>query len=188
VPQHGAPRDLLWRRFASVLGLDADAYDLEIASSNRSLGASEAAVLRHLNEMTAEAQVPWPVYAANVKHGVAPVLAGRRGQSIELPPDDYAWALQWSQDAVRELAERGYDVVGDLADLVPTSRPTGQNPDDLPVEELADAAMATLAALVNVTMRRPAAGVGAPNAAAVTTQGPPNPLRRVAAWLNGQGR
>jgi hypothetical protein len=184
VPQHGAPRDLLWRRFASVVGLDPDAYDLEVATSNRSLGASEAGVLRHLNEMTAEAEVPWPVYAASVKHGVAPVLAARGGESIDLPADDYAWALQWSQDAVRELADRGYDVVGDLAELIPTSRPTGQDPDDLPVEELADAAMATLAALVNVTMRRPAK----PPAAAAKRTAAAGALRRAAARLNRRGR
>src|SRR5579875_3045077 len=54
VPPPDAPQDLLWRRFAGVLGLDPDAYDLEVARSNRSLGAAEAGVLRHLNEMTAE--------------------------------------------------------------------------------------------------------------------------------------
>lgn len=185
VPAPGAQPGLLWQRFASVLGLEPDAYQLDgPARSNSSLGAAEAGVLRHLNEMTAEADVPWPVYAASVKHGVATVLAGRGGQTIELPADAFAWALQWSQNAVRELSDRGYDIVGDLAELVPSVRPIGQDPDDLPLDALADAAMATLAALVNVTMRRPLRQPPIPQDNAAT----PTRLRRAAAWLNRRAR
>lgn len=183
VPPHGAARDLLWRRFAGVLGLDPDAYDLDVGSTNRSLGAAEAGVLRHLNEMTAEADVPWPVYASSVKHGVATVLAARGGQSIELPAEDFAWTVQWSHDAVQQLSARDYEIVGDLAELVPTVRPAGQDPDDLALDALADAAMATLAALVNITMRRPV--VPPANARQhVTASGA---LRRAVARINRRG-
>lgn len=179
VPASGAPRELLWQRFASVLGRDPEAYDLDIEHGNKSLGAAEAGVLRYLNEMIADAEVPWPIYATNVKNGVATILAERAGQDIELPPEDFAWAVQWSRDAVRELSSRGYHIVGDLSALIPASRPVGQDPDDLPLDALADAAMAALAAMVENTVRR--------RTRSADTEHRPNSasgaLRRVAARL-----
>jgi hypothetical protein len=49
---------------------------------------------------------------------------------------------------VSGLTEAGYDVVGDLAELLPTERPTGSNPDEAPAEDQAAAAISGLAAVV----------------------------------------
>ncbi len=46
VPQAGAPRDLLLRRFCSVVQVDPDTLDLGAAFSNQSLGVVQAELLR----------------------------------------------------------------------------------------------------------------------------------------------
>jgi hypothetical protein len=51
---------------------------------------------------------------------------------------------------VEELRAAGYSVVGDLAELVPSVRPTGVNPDAVPADARADAALAGMVSLVSV--------------------------------------
>ena len=49
VPQPGAPRDLLWRRFCEVVGVDPDVAELPGTGSNVSLGVTAVDVLRRVN-------------------------------------------------------------------------------------------------------------------------------------------
>jgi hypothetical protein len=150
VPPPGAPRGLLWRRFAGLLGLDPDAYRTAVPTDNTSLGAAEAAVLREFNASIGDLELPWPAYAGVFKQRLAPALARRGGAAIELPQDDFAWAVERSQRMVDELQQAGYDVIGDLAELVPTARPTGLDPDAVPGDERAAAALAGMVSLVDL--------------------------------------
>jgi hypothetical protein len=144
VPPPGADRTLLWRRFADVLGLDPDGYDLETAGANSSLGAAEAAVLRRVNLELGDS-LSQPQYNRRVKFGLAPALAARSGPRIELPTEAYEWAVRWAKDAVQRLSAGGYHVVGDLDELVPKVRPSGLDPDRIDVTTVADAAIVGLA-------------------------------------------
>lgn len=155
LPPPGGDRTLLWRRFAGVLGIDPAACDTEVATRNDSLTAAEAAVLRDLNELLADADVPWPVYRTTIKHGIAAHLDKHSGRRIELPESAYAWALEWSRRAVTLLHDAGYDIVGDLAEIVPSTRPTGEDPDHPPAADRAEAATRMLAALMEVVAARP---------------------------------
>ena len=159
VPPPSADRIELWRRFATLLRVDPDAYDTDVPRGlNASLGAADAAVLRRFNIAIADLDVPWPAYAAVFKQKIAPSLSSR-SERIEVPKDAYDWAVAWSQRTVAELQECGYDVVGDLADLVPSTRPTGVDPDNVPPEQLADAALAGMVSLVELVMSSPAAAI-----------------------------
>lgn len=152
VPPSGSEPLLLWRRFAGLIGVAADSCDTRVERTNTSLGAAEAAVLRRFNEAITELDIPWPAYAAVFKQRLAPALSARPGARIELPPDAFEWAVEWSQQAVTDLRSSGYDVVGDLAELVPSTRPTGIDPDDVPAEELATAALAGMVDLAAIAM------------------------------------
>ena len=159
VPQPSTDRVELWRRFATLVGVDPDAYETDVPRGlNASLGAAEAAVLRRFNAAIADLDVPWPAYAAVFKQQIAPSLSSR-SERIEVPKDAYDWAVAWSQRTVAELRDCGYDVVGDLADLVPSTRPTGVDPDNVPPEQFADAALAGMVSLVEVVMSSPVAAI-----------------------------
>ena len=117
--RHDGP-DELWTRFASVVGIDATVFDGRMGKPNPSLGVAETELLRRLNERVADTMV-WPTYRAQIKHRLAENVLVRtqlRGP-LRLPPDQRAWADQWSQDLVSNLGDSGIDVVGDLRDLLP---------------------------------------------------------------------
>jgi hypothetical protein len=148
VPPRGADPDILWQRFTQVLGLDPARYRTDIPGSNTSLGAAEATVIRRLN--TALPDVPQPRYDRAVKFGLAPELSARGGARIELPQDAFEWACEQAEAAVAALRAADYVVVGDLEELIPTARPTGVDPDAVPADQQADAAIAGLAAVVRM--------------------------------------
>ena len=151
VPPRGASLDVLWHRFAGVLGAPAELVDLPAASAvNRSLGVAESELLRRLNGRL-EGRVPWPLHAERITHHLAPVvLAPRAGRPLTLPPADHRWVSARSRAMTAELAAAGYDVAGDLTELVvpplpPAAAVDDRAPDDA---ELLDAALDALAGLV----------------------------------------
>lgn len=152
VPPPGSDRTLLWVRFADVLGIDPDGYDLTAPQANTSLGAVEASVLRQLNEQIGDV-LSAPDYDRLVKFGLARALAHRDGPGIALPDEAYEWAVAWAHRTVATLAAAGYPVIGDLAELVPRSRPTGLAPDSVDPEARVGAAIAAL----GIVVRRQAA-------------------------------
>jgi hypothetical protein len=137
--------------------LDPDAYDSSVSGANSSLGAAEAAVLRRFNTAIAELDVPWPAYAGVFKQRLAPALAEQRGEPIELPEAYFDWAVERSQHITAELRAAGYSVVGDLAELVPVSRPTGLDPDNVPGDARAEAALAGMVSMVALVADSPVA-------------------------------
>ncbi|MDT4921447.1 MAG: hypothetical protein QOI15_2349 [Pseudonocardiales bacterium] len=150
VPPRGSDPGLLWQRFAGLLGVDPGAYDTALPVVNTSLGAAEAAVLRRFNAAIGDLDLPWPAYAGVFKQRLAPALAERAGKPIEVPEDDFHWAVERGQKMADDLRAAGYAVVGDLADLVPASRPTGVHPDHVPAEASADAALAGMVSMVTL--------------------------------------
>lgn len=157
VPPAGSPHELLWQRLAALLGVDPTGYDTDVPTGpNASLGAAEAAVLRRFNEAIATLDVPWPAYAAVFKQDVAATLA-QRSARIELPEDVYDWTIDWSKRTVDELAAAGYDVVGDLDELIPRQRPTGLDPDNVPGDVFGEAAVAGMVSLLAVVLESPRA-------------------------------
>ena len=149
VPPAGSPHDLLWKRFSQVLGLDPAEFTLEDdVRTNASLGVAEAAVVRRLNEQV-NGVVPNHHYRAIVREALVHQNLSRERHSARLsvPPDVWAWAEDLSRKWVAELALRGYDVVGDLDDLLPAEPLPYADPDALDPTEFGDTAMRALGAM-----------------------------------------
>jgi len=151
VPPPGAPRDELWRRFASVIGLDPGIVEPGRVFENTSLGAAETAVLRRINRELPE-EVGWPLYNELVKHHLAQrVLVGRPGaRPIQLSAGDHEWVAGRSREMTDALQAAGYHVVGSLADLrtPPATGPEAPDVDEPPVEEQLDAAIESITGLL----------------------------------------
>ena len=150
VPPHG-PADLLWVRFASVLGIDPGGIDLTEARVNPSLGVPEAEFLRRFNEALPK-DVPSWFYTRDIKRILALDLLPSRPRQVRLglPPHQQAWAREQAQILAAGLRDAKYDIVGDLDELLPepaTGRYVG--PADQPPEQLADAAVQAAAALLH---------------------------------------
>lgn len=118
-PAAGGPREELWRRFARATGLSEVAVTSPDTPANTSLGRVQVEVLRRVNRRvtrrgneTTYGEVVKRLYAGTV-------LRGQGGEKILLPesrvPEVQALARGWAAT----IAERGYDVSGDLDDLVP---------------------------------------------------------------------
>jgi hypothetical protein len=149
VPAAGGDRSLLWKRFASVIAVDPQAVHEPDSSVNTSLGAAEVSVVRAINIALGGDAFPWQQYDRLMKWYLAPQLATRRGVPIELSEKEYEWAVERSRQIARAITAAGVDVVGDLAELVPTGRITGLDPDHVPGELRFEAAIAAITALID---------------------------------------
>ncbi len=120
VPPRGVSRDELWLRFARLLELDPEAFDLVSSRTNSSLRAEQAELLRRVNQGLGDRLlIPGP-YPPTVKEVFAQdVLAGRPGTHVALTGDDRSFAVQRSREIAEQLDALGVTVVGDLAELVP---------------------------------------------------------------------
>ncbi|MGY2877013.1 hypothetical protein ACVW00_004203 [Marmoricola sp. URHA0025 HA25] len=154
VPQPGAPRDVLWQRFAQVVGLDPHGAYAEATEANPSLGIAEAAVVRGLNKLLAGRGVPREVYVDLVREVIARDTLARRPDQIRavLPERRWPFVEAVTAEWVDWLEGAGVDVVGDLAELQP-QRPdytdgSWVHPDRPPAELVADAALEALAAVI----------------------------------------
>ncbi len=151
VPRSGAPSGLLWDRFAGCLGLDPAEYEFPPGRANTSVGAVEAALLRRLNGELHRREVPWNVYQHVVKGFLAHAVLAQRDdpRKISLPPEDHAWFTDRAREIADGLRTGGYDVVGDLEELVPAGAVADvPHADDVTTEEQLDAAVEAMSAMV----------------------------------------
>ena len=163
VPPQGAT-DLLWIRFASVLGVDPGRVDLTGTRANPSLGPAEAEFLRQVNRAL-PAEVPDWFYTQGIKRILAlDLLRSRPRQALlTLPPSRAAWAQEQSEILITGLRDAKYHIVGDLDELVP--RPASRaytGPADQPAEQLLDAAVYATAALLQHMYLEKSGGIGRP--------------------------
>ncbi len=126
LPQRSGDSNALWERFCAVLGIDADGFDMDIARTNVSLTTSEAEVLRRLNVILPE-DLSWPDYERLVKARFNQLAdRGYAGQRLRVPNRHREQVLKTSDTVRRQLAEAGYDIVGDLHDLIPADDAFGR--------------------------------------------------------------
>lgn len=145
VPPSGAPREELWLRSASVLGVDVTGLDTEARRPNDSLGLVEAELLRRINERLPRSERS-PGLTRHVKGVFVPeALAGSAAREpFVLPARHHAWVQERSAAVVAELRSGSYAVAGDLDDLLPAPPRAGRTPDDATDEELLTAARTVL--------------------------------------------
>jgi SAM-dependent methyltransferase len=149
VPQRGAPRGVLWQRFADQLGVDPKVCDLEATASNPSLGAVEAELLRTVNERAD--RIPHRTYRDDIRGRlIVDVLQRRPGQApIAFPERHLDWVRKRSQELMDGVRDAGYEVVGDLDELEPAPPVSSAvDPGRVGSETLEQAALDSLAGLV----------------------------------------
>ena len=157
VPRPGSDPELLWQRFAHVFGLDPAAYT-STGRTNPSLGVPETALVRRINERVNNGVLANEDYRQFVRELlVHRTLSHRVGSPrLALPPDVRAWAAGLSETWIDLLAARGYDVVGDLADLRPgpaADETPFEDPDAPDESQVADAAMQAIVTLLTEAAR-----------------------------------
>jgi hypothetical protein len=117
VPPDRSDPTLLWRRYASVLDIDAATYDTDVPAKNISLGPVEVEVLRQVHALRDErftdvGRQPW------TRRLLASRILGQRPrQRIELPSTAQAWLHARSLQMAEAIRGQGFHVVGDLDDL-----------------------------------------------------------------------
>ncbi|MGN6781276.1 MAG: hypothetical protein ACTHJH_07235 [Marmoricola sp.] len=149
VPPAGAPEDVLATRFAGAFELDP-ALLASRDRANASLGVAESALLRALNERL-DGVLPNRHYRQFVREElVHRNLATRRESArLTLPADVHDWARDRAAGWVAVLRERGYQVVGDLEELLPAAEPPAfVDPDRADPEQVVQAALRALAGSV----------------------------------------
>ena len=160
VPPPGAPRRLLWRRFASVVGVDPAVCSQAPRETNESLGYASTELIRRVNRELGRMRPS--DYNPTVKHEMAlKALAARRDQETRVRLDlaTAEFGVVWNARAREATIRSGAHVVGDLDDL-PTHLPEAtwrrlrQTQPPPTAEELLAAAEPAVEAMVRLVRRR----------------------------------
>lgn len=149
-PPPGAPPPLLLERYCQVLGVDPALLDTEVSRSNESLGAAQVELLRRVNVALGE-RLPHPRAGYNrvAKNDFAnQVLAAQQGERLDLPAHLDQWCRTEAERIVDHIRVSGYDVVGDLDDLVPAPRTSAPAAVEVSDAQVAGAAVDGIAALL----------------------------------------
>jgi hypothetical protein len=154
LPKPQEPRETLWVRFATLLGLDPVRCDTERSTPNESLGVVEVELLRRVN-----AELEGFTSPQDRGNWIRGYLA--QGKLVPRGGERF-WP---SEKRVAELVERahrvadvvegaGYDVIGDVADLRPPAViPERRHPDSVTDAELVSAASGLIAAMMTDVRR-----------------------------------
>lgn len=150
-PMPGSPPDELWRRFATVVGFDADQIGPQTvkARSNETLGAVQVGLLRQIN-LALDGRIPQPGYARLVKRSFSQgPLTEQTSERARCGPELLGHLIDLAERQVAEIRSRGYQVVGDLDDLIPSPADTAAlDPDALSADVVAEAATRAVADLL----------------------------------------
>jgi hypothetical protein len=145
----GAPRDDVWGRFAGIVGFPTEGIDLSGSFPNSSMGVAEAEALRRVNERLTgfdtafDKGVYLRTYLADER------LVPRGGERFWPEPDQVEDCRRRGRRAVRFVEKRGFDVRGDLADLlVPEDLEERRSVTSVTDSEVADVAVQLVARLL----------------------------------------
>lgn len=155
VPANSTDRQLLWHRFAEILGVDPTGYlDPKPARANPSLSMAAAEVLRRVNTLVGD--LSYQQYRRGVTNMVYRMFGERSADEppLQVPAAYRDWIEQRARQMNDELTKLGVNIVGDLDDLLPTSpRPDGVQTVEIGDAEMLDTAVAGLAATARALAR-----------------------------------
>lgn len=156
VPPPGSPRDLLWQRFAAVVGIDAELIE-PVQLANESLGAASAQVMRRLNELLDEADLGFAESQVARKRLLSKqVLAARKGAEPAIGLPVAPWVQEETDAMVAGLVDTGVQLVGDWGDLKPVDV-AGIDPGHVDQALLLETALGGLAGFLTTVVRDPQA-------------------------------
>ncbi|MDQ6641590.1 MAG: hypothetical protein M3Y66_03745, partial [Actinomycetota bacterium] len=150
LPGKNASRDLIWHRYAGLLGLDSQAYDLSGNFPNQSMGVVEAETLRRVNEHL-------DTFTEAIDRGtyIRTFLADERllprgGERYWPGFDQIAECRERGRAALDHIRNRGFHVIGDLEDLrVPENLPERRHPGSVTEAEVAEVAVELVARMLS---------------------------------------
>lgn len=155
VPPSGSDRQALLRRYCSVLDVDPEPLNLDLGAPNEALGRAQAELLRRVNARLDERYRRRDVYGEIGKRLFAVgVLGPQKGERIKVPEAYAEWCSRVSARYVERIAEGGYHVVGDLAELAPSPAVFAADAEGPTEADVADAATAALATMLTSQMSR----------------------------------
>jgi hypothetical protein len=147
VPPAGSDPAMLWERFANVVGIDSARFDTSRTErGNEALSWAEAETLRRVNGAL-DGRIPHPAYYEVVGQLFArDVVRGLSGTAkATIPQDLRQLAGQIADRWVDDIEAKGYDVVGELAELRPVADDgNAGRPNDSAIAEVAIRANAEL--------------------------------------------
>lgn len=151
VPPKGASSELLWQRFAQVVGIEPSGCTFPESEANTSLSPAQARFLRRINKSLGKT-LPRQVYVSVVKRQLSQRVADdESARNTGLTSEQRGQAEAWSAALAISVKDEGYDVVGDLADLVaPLSTAAPTSYDDVSSAAEALIAVEVTAALVGM--------------------------------------
>lgn len=146
VPRPGSPPELLWQRFCAAIGVDASGSDPNPVRSNPSLGTAEAELIRRVNRAMADSGIdgsPWLYWTRWLGRQLE---TREQKASFTLPAADFDWVTRRSHEVIEGIRAGGYQLVGDLADLVPQPVPDdkARHPSDTADAAVLDVAIDTI--------------------------------------------
>lgn len=155
LPPAGAPRNLLWDRWVSVVGIDDSRLETDVSFGNESLGAPQAALLRSISPYLTDVLKNPSVRHRWVRQYFGhEVLVPQKGPRFGLRPTHAAQLRELSVQAVDDISRRGYHVAGDLADLVPSEdQPETPHPDDITETEMLEVAGKAIVQMIDDVRR-----------------------------------
>ncbi|MFI7077540.1 hypothetical protein ACIBO1_09620 [Micromonospora sp. NPDC049903] len=150
VPPPGAPRDLLWRRFAGVLGIPDGLCELTAPTSNPSLGAAESEVLRRVNQALGDRYPLRTPYQKVVQRHLVDAVLKERADTLRFGVglDRAGWVCDLAEQQIAEIRDYPCTVVGDLDELRPTGMERTVSPDELDDGQLLDVAIETIVGML----------------------------------------
>jgi hypothetical protein len=151
-PRSDEPRDLLWQRFAGLVGLQPDTFDLSATNPNQSMGVVEAETLRRVN-----AHLATPSFEQAFDRGVYirtfladERLVTRGGERFWPSAAVVEECRSRGEQAVAFVVEHGFDVVGDVERLrVPERLEERRTVDSVTDTEVAGVAVELVARLLH---------------------------------------
>lgn len=159
VPPHGASKDVLWKRFCQVIGIDPTWAPRESTMINQSLGVAETQVIRKLNRRMKRATRRESTFDELIRKMLAQnALVRGRSTPVRLPERMYPWAEAETEGWVEWLKGSGVDVVGDIDDLRPLPlgpEETYVDPDGVSTKRQLKVALDALSAMTREAARRP---------------------------------
>ena len=157
VPPSTADPEVLRTRALTAMGIEPEWVPTPPQRINTRLGAAEAKVLRGLNARLDRDAVDSGQYAEFVRERLVRALAQSAPEpiGIRLPPSAHDWAADISRRWIEDVRPRGYEIVGDLAELMPTRVDAWVDPDAIGADaELAAAENAIDALLLGQVSER----------------------------------
>jgi hypothetical protein len=151
LPRTGTPPEVLLDRFCSVLGVDPAPLRTADPRVNASLGLVQTELLRRVNIALGDRL---PHRRAGYRQQGKTFLGGKvlrpqGGRPVRLPASMRDWCLDASRAVVSRLEAGGYDVVGDLDELIPDESAFAAEDQTVSDSELAEVAVAAIATILD---------------------------------------